>query len=55
MRMLSSVGQIDNNKLKSGHLEHEDWRKLNEAISKIKQMPDKDVVLQILFDLNIIR
>lgn len=35
MRMLSSVGQIDNNKLKSGHLEHEDWRKLNEAISRL--------------------
>ena len=35
MRMLSSVGQIDNNKLKSGHLEHDDWRKLNEAISRL--------------------
>ena len=35
MRMLSSVGQIDNNKLKSGRLEHEDWRKLNEAISRL--------------------
>ena len=35
LRMLSSVGQIDNNKLKSGHLEHDDWRKLNEAISRL--------------------
>lgn len=35
MRMLSSVGQIDNNALKSGRLEHDDWRKLNEAISRL--------------------
>jgi len=35
MRMLSSVGQIDSGKLKSGHLEHDDWRKLNEAISRL--------------------
>ncbi|MEG0825852.1 MAG: replicative DNA helicase [Bacilli bacterium] len=35
MRMLSSVGQIDNNKLKAGRLEHDDWKKLNEAISRL--------------------
>ena len=35
MRMLSSVGQIENNKLKDGRLEHEDWKKLNEAISRL--------------------
>lgn len=35
MRMLSSVGQIDNNRLKSGRLEHDDWKKLNEAISRL--------------------
>ena len=35
MRMLSSVGQVDNGKLKSGKLEHDDWRKLNEAISRL--------------------
>lgn len=35
MRMLSSVGQIDNKKLKDGRLEHEDWKKLNEAISRL--------------------
>lgn len=27
MRMLSSVGQIDNNKLKTGNLQHNDWKK----------------------------
>lgn len=35
MRMLSSVGQIDNNKLKTGNLQHNDWKKVNEAISKL--------------------
>ncbi len=35
LRMLSSLGQIDGNKLKSGRLENEDWKKLNEAISRL--------------------
>ena len=35
IRMLSSVGQIDNNKLKSGRLEHNDWKRVNEAISRL--------------------
>ena len=34
-RMLSSVGQIDGNKLKTGNLEHSDWKRVNEAISKL--------------------
>lgn len=34
-RMLSSVGQIDGNKLKTGNLEHQDWKKLNEAVSRL--------------------
>lgn len=34
-RMLSSVGQIDGSKLKNGALEHSDWKKLNEAISRL--------------------
>lgn len=34
-RMLSNVGGIDGNKLKTGKLEDSDWRKLNEAISKL--------------------
>lgn len=37
MRMLSSVGQIDNNKLKTGNLNHNDWKKVNEAISKLAE------------------
>jgi len=35
MRMLSSLGQINGNKLKTGNLMNEDWRRLNEAISQL--------------------
>ncbi len=34
-RMLSSVGQIEGSKLKTGNLEHSDWRRVNEAISRL--------------------
>jgi len=34
-RMLASVGQIDGGKLKVGALEHNDWKRVNEAISKL--------------------
>ena len=34
-RMLSQVGQIDGNKLKTGNLEHNDWKSVNEAISRL--------------------
>lgn len=34
-RMLSSVGQIDGGKLKNGNLEHSDWKRINEAISRL--------------------
>lgn len=34
-RMLSSVGQIEGSKLKTGNLEHNDWKKINEAISRL--------------------
>ncbi|MEG0025842.1 MAG: replicative DNA helicase [Bacilli bacterium] len=34
-RMLSSVGQIEGNKLKTGRLEHNDWKRINEAISRL--------------------
>ena len=35
MRMLASEGHIDQNKLKRGFLEHSDWKKINEAISRL--------------------
>ena len=35
MRMLSSVGQIEGNKIRHGRLEHNDWKRVNEAISKL--------------------
>lgn len=36
-RMLASVGQISQNKLKTGHLEHNDWKRVNEAISSLAE------------------
>lgn len=35
MRMISSVGAIEMNKLKTGKLENNDWKKINEAMSEI--------------------
>ena len=35
LRMISSLGQIDNKKLQTGRLEEEDYRKLNEAMSQL--------------------
>lgn len=37
MRMLASAGQIDQTKLKKGRLEHNDWKKVNEAISRLAE------------------
>lgn len=34
-RMLASVGQIDQNKLKTGNLLNNDWKRVNEAISRL--------------------
>ena len=34
-RMLSSVGQVEGSKLRSGRLEHNDWKRINEAISRL--------------------
>lgn len=35
MRMISSLGQIDNKKLQTGRMETDDWRRVNEAISQL--------------------
>lgn len=35
MRMISAQGSIDQNKLKTGKLEHNDWKKVNEAMSEL--------------------
>ncbi len=35
IRMLASVGGIEINKLRTGRLEHDDWKRLNEAISEL--------------------
>ena len=38
-RMLSSIGRIDQTRLRSGQLEEEDWPKLTSAIAKLKDRP----------------
>ncbi len=35
MRMISSIGRIDSNKLKTGFLNHNDWKRVNEAMSQL--------------------
>lgn len=37
MRMISSIGKIEMNKLKSGNLTHEDLKRFNEAISRLAE------------------
>lgn len=37
MRMLASEGQIDGIKLTKGKLEHNDWKRVNEAISRLAE------------------
>lgn len=34
-RMISSLGQIPSNKLRTGRLEHNDWKRVNEAMSQL--------------------
>jgi replicative DNA helicase len=34
-RMISSLGQITITKLRTGHLEHNDWKRVNEAMSQL--------------------
>ena len=36
-RILQSLGQINGSKMRTGRLEHNDWKRLNEAISKLSQ------------------
>lgn len=37
MRLISSVGGIDSNKLRTGRLDHSDWKRVNEAISELAE------------------
>ncbi len=39
VRMLSSLGRIDQTRIRSGKLEQEDWPKLGAAVSKLKDRP----------------
>ena len=36
-RMISSVGQIDSYKLQTGQLQHNDWKRYNEAMSQLAE------------------
>lgn len=36
-RMISSVGQIDGNKIRNGRLENNDWKRFDEAISRLAE------------------
>ena len=37
IRMLSSAGQLDGRKLASGRIDNQDWKRINEAISKLSE------------------
>ena len=39
IRMLSSVGRIDQTRIRNGKLEQEDWPKLSTAVNKLKDVP----------------
>ncbi len=39
VRMLSSIGRIDQTRIRNGKLEQEDWPKLSSAVTKLKDMP----------------
>ena len=39
LRMISSIGRIDQTKVRSGRLDDEDWPKLSAAVSKLKDRP----------------
>ncbi|WP_372778444.1 replicative DNA helicase [Litorivivens sp.] len=39
MRMLSSIGRIDQTKVRTGKLDQEDWPKLSAAVNKLKDRP----------------
>lgn len=39
MRMLSSIGRIDQTKIRSGQLEEDDWPRLTSAVSLLRDKP----------------
>lgn len=39
MRMLSSIGKIDQTRIRTGQLEEEDWSKLSSAMQRLKDRP----------------
>jgi replicative DNA helicase len=39
IRMLSSIGRIDQTRMRNGKLENDDWEKLSSAVSKLRDRP----------------
>jgi replicative DNA helicase len=39
VRLLSSIGRIDQTRIRNGKLEQEDWPKLSKAVTKLKDVP----------------
>ena len=39
MRMLGSVGRVDQSVLRTGNLEDEHWARLNEAVARLSDAP----------------
>ena len=39
MRMLGSVGKLDQHKLRTGRLQDEDWQRLTHAVGKLNEAP----------------
>lgn len=39
MRMMSSIGRVDQNLLKTGRLEDDDWARLNESVVRLSKAP----------------
>src|SRR5258707_14488632 len=39
MRMLGSVGRLDQHKVRTGRLADEDWRRLTDAVGKLNEAP----------------
>ncbi len=39
MRMISAAGAVEGNKLKTGKLNHDDWKKVREAMSELSDAP----------------
>lgn len=49
-KMISSIGQVDSNKIDLGKLEQNDWKRLNEVMEKLKE---SNLIINDKFDITI--